>query len=165
MRVAERHHWLNTIVGVLDTAFHLTEHEQLETIKIVRGLLEGIRIPERSVAASLPAPVALEVESGFYTIQLAHVRDSGLLRPVRSIQAHDVTVSAEAWRDALVGMLLTGYPDMAPMERLLATKVFGDLLLALGVPERAAAFFPEAVVRAYRTSPEGMAEIHRPQSR
>ena len=159
MRNAQRHHWLNTIVGILDSAFHLSDVEQFETIALVRQLLTGLRIPERSVPSSLPAPIALEVESGFYTIQLAHTRDSGVVRPVRAVtSASEIVVSAEAWRDALVGLVVTAYPDLEPMERLLLTKVFGDLLAALGVPQRAAAFFPEAVVRAYRTSPEGIAD-------
>ena len=162
MRQALRHHWLNTIVSVLDSAFHLTDHEQLATIDIVNKLLTRLNIPERGVPTSLPAPVALEVESGLYTIQLTHTRDSGLVRPVRAVhQGQDMVVSAEAWRDALTGMITSAY-ELTPPEKLFLASVVTDLLAALGVPNRAAAFFPDAVVRAYRNSPEGLASVQNP---
>jgi len=153
----QRHHWINTYVGILDAAFQLSETEQLEVIGILRQLLLGLRIPERTSSPSLPAPIALEVSSGFYTIQLAHSRDAGVVRAPRLTNNRDATVSPEAWRDAFTGMLFTAYPDLAPSERLLATKMFADLLAALGLPARAAAFLPETVVRAYHSSPEAQA--------
>lgn len=153
----QRHHWINTFVGLLDGAFHLTEAEQLEVIAILKQLLVALQIPERGTAESLPAPVALEISSGFYTIQLTHSRNAGYIRPVRAVAVTDTTVSAESWRDAFCGMLFTAYPQLSPAERLLLAKTFSDLLAALGVPARAAAFLPEAVVRAYRSSPEAQA--------
>jgi hypothetical protein len=158
---AQRHHWLNTIVGILDAAFHLSEEEQFQVITVVRQVLEALRIPERGAAHSLPAPVALEIASAYYTVQLSHARNSGAVRPVRQAQAGDMVVSAEAWRDAIVGMISSAYPDLAPEERLFTAKVVADLLAALGVPYRAAAFFPDAVVRAYHASPEATASYLR----
>jgi hypothetical protein len=158
---AQRHHWLNTIVGILDAAFHLSEEEQFQVITVVRQVLEALRIPERGTAHSLPAPVALEIASAYYTVQLSHSRSSGVVRPVRQAQASDMVVSAEAWRDAIVGMITSAYPELAPEERLFTAKIISDLLLALGVPNRAAAFFPDNVVRAYHASPEAAASYLR----
>lgn len=154
MRVAERHHWLNTIVGILDAAFYLSDAEELQVISYVRRLLEGLRIPERGVARVLPAPVALEVASSLYTIALAGPRNSGVPRRVRRASSGDMVVSVDSWRDALLGLLTAAYPDLHPEERLVAGTVLTEILLGLGVPERAAAFFPEEVVRAYLASPE-----------
>lgn len=159
----ERHHWLNTIVGVLDGAFLLSEEEQFQVISIVRRLLEALRIPERGNPHSLPAAVALEAASGFYTVQLTHARSAGAVRAVRPVSSGDMVVSAESWRDALVGMITGAYPDLAPEERLVTSKVMADLLAALGVPDRAAAFFPDTVVRAFNASPESLAEYLRQQ--
>lgn len=153
----QRHHWLNTYVGILDAAFHLSDMEQMEVLSIIKRLLEGLHVPDRGAAHSLPAPVGLELASGFYTIHLAHTRDSVIQRPVWEATSADLVVSAEAWRDALTGMLFTAYPDLSYQDRILATKTFADLLAALGVPARAAAFLPEAVTRAFRSSPEAEA--------
>jgi hypothetical protein len=157
----QRHHWLNTIVGILDAAFHLSEEEQFQVITVVRQMLEALRIPDRGAAHSLPAPVALELASGYYTIQLSHARNSGALRPVRQARSSDMVVSAEAWRDSIVGMITSAYPELAPEEHLFCAKIVADLLAALGVPERAAAFFPDTVVRAYHASPESTASYRK----
>lgn len=153
-RVVERRHWLNTFVGILDGAFFLSEVEQLQVIGYVRRLLETLRIPERGVPRVVPAPVALEATSKFYTVALAGPRVSGWDRRIRPAAASDMVVSVEAWRDALLGLLTTAYPDLLPEEKLVAGTVFTELLLGLGVPQRAASFFPEEVVRAYLSSPE-----------
>lgn len=149
--IAERHHWLNTLVGILDSAFHLTDEEQYYTISIVATLLESLEIPERGDPAELPPAVALEVTSSFYTVRLSSPRDAhNLVRPIREVTPGDVVVSIEAWVQALTGMVLVAYPDLDPLERVAAAKVFSDLLQSLGVPNRAASFFPEDVVQAYR---------------
>lgn len=150
----ERHHWLNTFIGILDAAFHLTEIEQAHLIAIFRDLLVAVRVPERGAPEELPAALALEVTSNFFTISLAGPRDSGVSRPVRPVAQGDVVVSLEAWRTALVGMLTVAYPDMLPAERLLADRVFTDVLAGIGVPQRAAEFLPGDVVRTYRSLPE-----------
>jgi hypothetical protein len=148
---AERHHWLNTIVAILDGAFYLTEEEQALTISIVNRLLTGLRIPDRAEPGRLPAAVALEVTSGFYTVQLYSNRDSGMIRPVRMVTANDLVVPVEAWAQALLGLILSAYPGLDPAERMISTKVFTDLLTGIGVPHRAAAYFPDDVARAYRS--------------
>lgn len=98
----------------------------------------------------MPAPVALEIACGFYTRQLDGPRISGVERPIRHINEHDAVVSLEAWRESLLAMLLTAHPDLTPNERLITAKVLADLLHAVGVPARAAAFFPDDVVRLSR---------------
>lgn len=149
--VAERHHWLNTLVGILDSAFHLTDEEQFFTIDITAKLLDSLDIPDRSRPAELPPAVALEVSSGFYTVRLSSPHDAPILvRPIRAANGTDTIVSVEAWVQALVGMVQVAYPDLDPLERLAASKIFSDLLTAIGVPIRVATFFPEDVVRAYR---------------
>lgn len=150
----ERHHWLNTFIGILDAAFHLTEIEQAQLIVILRDLLVAVRIPERGNPEEMPAALALEVTSNFFTISIAGPRDSGVARPVRAVGQGDVAVSLETWRTALVGMLTVAYPDMLPAERLLVDRVFTDVLAGIGVPQRAAEFLPGDVVRTYRSMPE-----------
>jgi hypothetical protein len=51
-------------------------------------------------------------------------------------------------------MLVTAYPDFQTEEKILAAKIFTELLVALGLPSRAAAYFPDDVVRAWNISPE-----------
>ena len=148
-RTLERHHWLNTIVGVLDAAFHLTDEEQYAVSNIVHKLLSQLRIPERGAPRDVPVPVAQELHSGLYSLQLESRRSThaGGVRPVNE---YDCVASIEAWRSALVGMIGSSYPDLALEERLLLTKVMTDLLAAIGVPNRAAAHFPPAVIDAHR---------------
>lgn len=132
----------------------MSEMEQLQVIGFVRRLLEVLQIPERGNPRVLPAPVALELAAGLYTVQLAGPRTSGVRRVVRRANKTDMVVSVDAWRDALLGLVTCAYTDLAPEERLAAAKVFTEILVGLGVPDRAAAFFPEEVVRAYLASPE-----------
>lgn len=153
----ERHHWLNSLVGILDGAFHLSDMEQLQVIGYVRRLLTALRIPERGDPVVVPAAVALEAASGFYTVALNSPRESNLTRNVRGVSEDDMVVSVDAWRDALLGLITTAYPDLLPEEKLVAGAVLTDILLGLGVPQRAASFFPDAVVRAYWASPESRA--------
>ncbi|MFM7087919.1 MAG: hypothetical protein ACKOW9_00065 [Candidatus Paceibacterota bacterium] len=152
----QRHHWINTYLGILDAAFTLSEAEQAELIVILRSLLTALEIP-KTEPTSLPAPVALEVKTSFYSIQLNQARQLSTVREVRRSRPNEVTVSPESWRDALSGMLLTAYPGLEPAHRLLVVKTFSDIILALGIPLRAAKFLPESVVRAYNSSPEAVA--------
>ena len=148
MRVTvARHHWLNTIVGILDQAFFLSDEEQIHVLDIVNRMLESLSIPERGPAAILPSPLVLEMSSGIYSTQLAGPRVSGVVRPVRVVTAADMVVSVEAWAASLLAMLTTAYPDLSPVESLVTTKILSDLLDAIGVPDRAAAFFPDDVIR------------------
>jgi len=150
----ERHHWLNTMIGILDAAFHLTEVEQAHLIAIFKEMLAAVRIPERGEPEELPAALALEVTSSFFTISLAGPRDSGIDRPVRAATKNDIVVSLEAWRSALAGMITVAYPDLLPTERLLVDKVITDVLAGIGVPQRAAEYLPGDVVRTHRAMPE-----------
>lgn len=146
---AQRHHWLNTFVGVLDTALHLTEEEQFLVSDILRSLLVTLRVPDRGVPQQLPAPVALEVECGYYSTVLAAQHHAGFVRPVIPAGGYLETVSVQAWRSALLGMLVVSYPDLDLPERLLASSTLDDMLAALGVPSRAAASLPTDVLRAW----------------
>jgi hypothetical protein len=149
MRQPRRHDWLNTYLGVLDAAFHLTEEEQFQVLVILRRLLKALQVPQRGVPVELPPAVVLELTSRFYTVGRSKPSDVGLQRRVRAISKGDLVASVEAWRDALLHMLITAYPDMDAAERLTAAKVFEDVLTALGVPNRAAAYLPDDVIRAH----------------
>jgi hypothetical protein len=145
---AKRYHWLNTIVGVLDGAFYLTVEEQFAVAHIIGKLLDALRIPDRSVPAHLPMPVVQEMFASYYSIQLEETTKS--FRPVRPITSADCVSSIEAWRSALEDMVTTAYPDLSTEERMLLAKVLNDLLAAIGVPNRAPAYFPDAVLKAHR---------------
>jgi hypothetical protein len=144
----ERYHWLNTIVGILDQAFHLTEEEQVHVLDIVNRLLDSLAIPERGQPQLLPPQLLLEMSAGLYSSQLAAPREVPITRTVRLAAPGDIVVSIEAWVEALLSMLTTAYPDLSPTERIVTAKVLADLLDAIGVPDRAAVFFPDDVVRA-----------------
>jgi hypothetical protein len=154
MRDIERHHWLNTIVGVLDTAFHLTQEEQFHVVSILQSLLKSLDIPNRSTPLELPPALTLEMESEFYTAALSQPDKSDAVRHIREVGPRDSVVSMEAWRDALASMFCVAYPDLQPEEKLVLNKVLADVLEGLGVPRRAATFLPEDVLRAYRLLPE-----------
>jgi hypothetical protein len=147
---APRHAWLNTIVGMLDAAFILTDEELFFTQQIVRELLIALRIPSRGAPINVPTPLAAELNGSFWSVQLTSPgRDNTMLRRPRATQPFDTTVTLEAWRNTMVTLLVSAYPDLTPLEQLAATKVFDDLLAALGVPARAARFVPVDVVRAH----------------
>lgn len=147
---AARHHWLNTIVGILDSAFFLTDEERFAVSQLMQQVLATLRIPERAVPVVMPVPVSQEASSGYYSLGLAGPRESGLVRNVRPATEDDFVVSIETWREALVGLFRTAYPDLSGDETLMLTKVFDDTLVAIGVPHRAAAFMPGVVQDSYR---------------
>ena len=96
----------------------------------------------------IPNQLALELSSSLYSTQLAGPRRSGVVRPIRATNHTDMVVSMNAWVDALLSMLTTAYPDLTPTECMVTAKVLSDLLDAIGVPDRAAAFFPDDVIRS-----------------
>ena len=151
MPEVEQHHWLNTIVGLLDQAFFLTDDEQVHVIRIVSSLLDELSIPERGPVAQLPPPLALELEDGLYTAQMSGPRSSGLVRKARTVHNGDIVLPLETWRESFMSMVDVAYPDLDPTERLIASKTLTELLAAIGLPDRAALFFPEDVVRAATT--------------
>lgn len=144
----QRHTWLNTIVGILDSSFYLTDEELFFTSDIVRRLLEALNIPERGRPSELPVAVALEASTHLYSMQISGGRQLGAGRPGRVTNSHDTVVTLEAWRQALMTLITTSY-DLDGLETLAVTKVLDDLLVALGVPGRAAAYMPDDVVRAH----------------
>jgi hypothetical protein len=146
----ERHDWVNTLVGILDQAFHLTDDEQYFASEYVGKVLDVLCIPDRGDPVALPVPVVLELSAQVYSDQLAASRDNGFARPVRATKNSDIVVSVEAWSEALMKMLAAAYEDLRPEERMMGAKLFSDLLVAVGAPDRAAAFLPDDVVRAAR---------------
>ena len=150
-----RANWINTIVGILNSAFILSEEEKYHVINITKRLLEALNIPERSTPEKLPAAVALEARSGFYSINL-NQRSLLSSSDIRQVTANDIVVSVESWRDALMGLLVTAYPDLTFEEKIITAKILTEMLSALGLPERAAIFFPQEVVRAFQESPEAL---------
>lgn len=150
----QRHHWLNTIVGLLDSAFYLSDEEQFLVTGIINKMLIELKIPERKVALELPPPVALEYRASFYTDLLAGPRKNGRVRHVREVVKSDIVVAPDSWQQAFLDMILVSYPDLDPYERIFAAKTLNDLLLAIGVPTRAASFYPEFVIQTYLQSPD-----------
>jgi hypothetical protein len=146
---AERHTWLNTILGTLDASFALSDEELYHSTIIVKRMLERLCIPERGDPDMLPSSLALEAEAGVFSAQLNGPRNAGVQRVVRGVTESDTVVTLEAWRQALLSLITTAYPDLEPTERLFVVQTIDELLLALGVPERAASFIPDTVVRAH----------------
>lgn len=136
------------MVGVLDTAFQLTDEEVFFTSEIIRKLLVALRIPERGRAEQLPALVAYEAESGLYSLQISEGRSSGVRRP-RLANHRDSVVTLEAWRQGLLGLITAAYPNLDPLEVTVASEVLDELLTGLGLPQRAALYVPDDVVRAH----------------
>jgi hypothetical protein len=148
-KIVERHDWVNALLGLLDAAFHLTEEEQAPTIQILRKLLDDLGIPGRSEPAAVPAAVAVEAAAHVFSEAMAGHRNVGLLRPIRETTPLDEEVTLDVWVEALVSMLGAAYTDLTTMERIYALKVFTELLVAIGVPDRAAYYYPDEVIRAY----------------
>lgn len=144
-----REHWLNTLVGILDSSFYLTYEEQFACTRILSTLLEKLNIPERGNPKYLPMPVVQEAYAHFYSTALESSL-SGLPRPARPAGDDDCVTSLEAWRSALESMFTQAYPDLDGRERMLLAKVLHDLLAAIGIPDRAASHFPDSVIRAHR---------------
>jgi hypothetical protein len=145
----ERHDWINTVLGMLDASLHLTEEEQAPTLSILRQLFDNLDIPGRGQAAVLPVSVALESDAKLFTDVMAAPRISGFSRPIRAVSQFDEVIPLEAWVQGFVAMICASYPDLNPYERLEARKVFTELLMALGIPERAAQYYPDEIIRAY----------------
>lgn len=144
---AQRYHWLNTLVGILDTCFHLTEEELLGVTEVVGKLLDVVRVPSRGTPVALPMQLVQEMQTGVYSQQIA-VRDSSGRGPGRAATRADCVASVEAWAHSLESLLLVAHPDLSYEEKLLSIKVLTDLIAALGVPDRAAYSLPESVIHA-----------------
>jgi hypothetical protein len=157
VKTIERHHWVNTVVGVIDAAWHLTPEEQIQCIRIVQAILDVLDIPDRGQAGAIPAALALEVDGGFYAAQIHASYDSGHDRPVRPRDAGAAfEMPFEAWRAGIVELFTSAYPALGEPEVLMWLTVrIGELLTAIGVPDRAPVFIPDDVARhasEYNTS-------------
>lgn len=146
---AQRYHWINTIVGILDQAYHLDDVERVHVIDIVGRLLEQLNIPDREEPFAIPAPLALEISDGVYSSLLNADRDASIYEP-RLATYDDIIVSVEAWTAALLSLITTAYPDLSPEESIVTASILSKMLDAIGIPARAAAFFPDFAVRQSR---------------
>lgn len=144
----ERGHWLNTIVGVIDGAWNLSPEEQVAVIRIVIAALDAVSIPDRGQPSQIPAALALEVESGFYAVQLDATLGN---RPVRALQPGDQNYPVDVWAQAMVSMITSAYTDLPGEERLYLMKVFTDLFTSLGATQRSPVFLPSDVIRAAKS--------------
>jgi hypothetical protein len=145
---AERHTWVNTMVGMLDTAFALSDEELVWTTDMVGQLLGGLRIPERGDPDQLPAAVALELIAGHFTDQIYEPRDAGVFQIPRAALPAERLPTLEAWREALLNLVTSSY-QLTPGERFAATTVLDDILTGLGLPARAPRYVPDDVLRAH----------------
>ena len=145
----ERHHWVNTLVGILDTAFVLTEEEQFFCAAGFIRLLDRLDIPGRSAPDCVPASLALERDGQIYSAQMSSGRN-GATRTPRYANETDLVVPLEDWRDALSGMIFRAYPDLGPLERVETVGAIDGILVSLGIPGRAARHLPQDVIAAHR---------------
>jgi len=147
----QRHHWVNTFLGLLHESLGLTAEELFTVSGVVTRLFTSLRIPERGTPRVLPMPLVLEYENSYYGRKLTDILEGRTIEelPVPASR-HDIVVPPEVWRASLMDLIETAYPNLAPEERLAADKVFADLLGALGVPNRRARFVPVNVQAAAR---------------
>jgi hypothetical protein len=146
--------WLSTFVGMLDSAFSLTDDEVFEVRRITARLLSALNVENRGQAHAVPLVLRQEMLSGHYSDSMDRLTPPA----VRPVGANDCVASVAAWTTALEYMLASAYPDFSGDEMLLMRKVLTDLLTAIGVPDRAASFFPEAVMAAHREIVESVPE-------
>lgn len=144
-----RHHWLNTILGIVDSVWHLSPEELTYASREVNRVLAQLHIPERGEPHTIPAPLAMEVDGGFYALQLNSPYDSNEPRPIRKVATRDMVLPLDIWVASLMNLITTAYP-IQPVERLYAAKVFTDLLTTLGTETRAPVYIPDDVARAAR---------------
>lgn len=146
MESPTRNSWLATLTGILDDALRLTGEERAFVGQIMLALLSALDIPDRSRPVSIPAAVAAEVGTGYHSERLQALSPR---QPPRAVQANDSAVTVATWSRAILGLLTSAYPDLGAEERQVADTALQGLLLGLGLPERAAGYFPDTVLRAY----------------
>lgn len=134
---------------MLDNSFSLQEEELYQIAISLRGMLEALSIPDRGEPAVVSAPLLLEHEGGAWAQALHGPRDAGVPSYPRAASGRDTTVTLEAWRQALLSMITSAYPDLDDSEIMLAASTLDEVLLSLGVPERVAYYIPNEVVRAH----------------
>lgn len=133
-------------LGMMHEAFGLTMQEQLVVSAALKRMLKSLRIPERGTPKTLPLPLVMEYQSGYYSRKLTDVLEGRApeVAPMATAVG-DHVVPPEAWRASLMQLMEIPYPDLLPEERLAADKIFADILSALGLPERRARFLPRDV--------------------
>ena len=141
----ERSHWLNTLLGIIDSVWILTPTEQVQSAKVLLSILDTLNIPDRGNPSAFPIQLALEVESGYYTILLAAEDESGYPRVPKVSQEDEYNFPIEVWTASLVSILVVAYPELEPVERVYASKCFMDLLDALNISNRNPTHVPSSV--------------------
>lgn len=143
-----REHWATMLTGMLDSAFGLTDEEQLGVMAAVNHLLEFLDIPGRGDPVDVPVQLALEAQTGLYSARLG----SGAPRFPRHSSDGGYVLPVNTWRVAIQRLFQVAYPDIDPLETILMAKVINDLLAAIGLPDRAAVFTPDHVWRSLADS-------------
>lgn len=138
----DRDQWVHTFMGIIDSAFELTDEEQLVTADTLRSLFSALRIPDRGSPREVPMPLLLEITSRFYTTYLRNTAKETDRPQPRAAGPGELLAPIEAWRSALANIIFLAYPDLSPEERLATDKILTDLLGALGVSRRRANFLP-----------------------
>lgn len=134
---------------MLDNSFSLEEEELYQVAATLRHMLESLGIPDRGDPVVVSAALLLEHEGGAWAQSLHGPRDAGVPSYPRVANGRDTKVTLEAWRQALLSMITSAYPDLDDSEVMLAASVLDGVLLSLGVPERVAYYIPNEVVRAH----------------
>lgn len=164
----ERHHWVNTILGTLSTAFDLTDNEEYHILLRVGRLLDILRIPERGPVAIMRADLATEVVSGYFT-DITNpwtnpdmgsediVCETG--PSIRAAEKTDIHVPLTLWLTALTGLFTASYSDFTPIELEDLRRELTYILEGLGLhdegdanpekPIRVTNFLTEDVMRSF----------------
>lgn len=133
-------------LGLLHEALGLTAEERLVVAGVLGRLLDSLQVPGRGVPRTLPIPLVMELQNGYYSRKLGDLLEGRSIEslPMAAVEG-DHVVPPDVWRASLMQLLETAYPDLAPEEVVAADKVFGDLMGALGVPARRARFLPRDI--------------------
>lgn len=129
-------------MGIIDSAFELTDQELLVAADALRSLFTALQIPDRGSPREVPMPLLLEITSRFYTTYLRETANGSTPPEPRAVTSGELIAPVEAWRSALANLIFLAYPDLSPEERLATDKILTDLLGALGVSRRRAKFLP-----------------------
>jgi hypothetical protein len=143
----ERHHWVNTTLGMIDATWHLTDAEKVQVAAIIARVLDVLDIPGRGQPTVIPMPLMMEASAGFYSMQVNTTAQAASIRPIRAIVDGDLTFPPDVWRASITTLFTSAYPDLEPLERVFLDSTIGDLLDAIGVDTRAAQFVSEDVAR------------------
>lgn len=163
----ERHHWVNTILGTLSTAFRLTDVEEYNILLRVGRLLDILRIPDRGPVTTMRADLATEVVSGYFsdiTNPWTNPSSGEDILPeadssIRAAAKTDIRVPLASWLTALTGLFTSSYSDFTIEELADLRRELTYILEGLGLhdecdtnpekPIRVTNFLTEDVMRSF----------------